>query len=277
MKNKNTLDISVYISVRNEAHRIEACLTRLSWAKEVFIFDKESTDNTIEICEKLGAIVKSVPNTNRSENSIKVFKKSGSCKWCLFLTASDLVGEKLRNIISEYINKKEIKAISLPYLTYLFGNYIPINPLSSNSKVILIRRDNILMSGRIHEEIGYLSKNFFKIPLANISDKESCILHLSNENPLEFYNKFPRYLEKEVFSRKGETVRENIILLLKSILKALIFRPSYIFGIRGLLYTTSYLSYVLSRFTVVTANKHKEKNPDLYQSYEDIRNNKIKN
>lgn len=274
MKNENNLDVTVYISVRNEAHRIEACLKRLSWAKEVFILDKESTDNTVEICKKLGAIVKSVPNTNSSQNSIKFFKKTESCKWCLFLTASDLVGEKLKNIISEYINKKEIQAISLPHLSYIFGNYIPLNPFSRNSKVVLIRRDNILMADKVHEEIGFLSKNFFKVPSPNISDKESYILHLSNENPLEFYNKFPRYLEKEVFSRKGQTVRGNIILLLKSILNALILRPSYIFGIRGLLCTTAYLSYVFSRFTVVTANKHKEDFPHLYSDYEEIRRNR---
>ena len=56
MKNENNLDISVYISVRNEAHRIEACLKRLSWAKEVFIFDKESTDNTVD--DRLVELVK---------------------------------------------------------------------------------------------------------------------------------------------------------------------------------------------------------------------------
>ena len=219
----------------------------------------------------MGAIVKKVPNLNRSHKIIEIFKQTGSCKWCLFLTASDYVGENLKNIIEKHINNPKIKAIALPYLSYMFGYYLPINPFSNNYKVILIKRDNIIMSGKIHKENGFLSKEFFKVSSPKLSDKESYILHLSNENALEFYDKFPRYLEKEVFSGKSLTTRQNIILLFKSICNALIIRPSYIFGIRGLLYTTSYLSYALSRFTVVTANKHKEEYPHFYSTYDEIR------
>tara|TARA_B100000212_G_C27353567_1_gene524770 strand:+ start:508 stop:1368 length:861 start_codon:yes stop_codon:yes gene_type:complete len=269
-----SIDISVYITVRNEAHRIEACLKRLSWVKEIFIFDKESSDNTVNICQNNGATVINVPNTPKNDKGIELFSKLGSGKWCLFLTASDLVGEKLKFIIANAIKKPEIKAISVPYLTYNFGNYVPINPFSRNTKVLLLRRDSVKLSTTVHMEIGYSEKKVYKIQQPRISDHESYIVHLANENFQEYFNKFPRYLQKEALSKDNYKVRIHIINLIKDIFNALLLRPSYVFGIRGLLYTTSYLSYVLSRFTLLTANKHRIDHPHLYKSYEDIRRNR---
>lgn len=273
---KKLLDITVYITVRNEAHRIEACLSRLSWVKEIIVFDKESTDNTVEICKRLGALVKEVPNTERHTKKIELFKKTGSCKWCLFLTASDLVGDNLKNIIETSIRKPGVKAISLPYLCYYFGNYFPVNPFSKNTKVCLIKRENVSINDKVHQENGFSDKEFLKIPQPKISEHESYVVHLANENILDFYDKFPRYLASEAFSGKDLNIKHIVSLFIKNILNALILRPTYIFGIRGLLYTTAFLSYILARFTVVTTIKLKENNPHLFQSYDEIRNQKIK-
>ena len=159
----------------------------------------------------------------------------------------------------------------MPYLAYNFGNYVQLNPFSQNSKVLLLRRNNVALSTKVHEEIGYLKKKVLKIPQPAISDHESYVLHLANENIEEYFNKFPRYLEKEALSGKDLSIKENIMLFIKSILNALFLKPSYIFGLRGLLYTTAYLSYMFARFTVLTFNKHKKDNLHLYKPYDEIR------
>ena len=115
-------DITVYITVRNEEERIEACLKRLLWAKEIIIFDKESTDKTVMICRELGANVISVPNYTVNNKCAERFKHNGSGNWCLFLTASDLLGAKLKDDILKIINKKNdtTYAIALPFLAFIF-------------------------------------------------------------------------------------------------------------------------------------------------------------
>ena len=203
---------------------------------------------------------------------MELIKKNGSCKWCLFLTASDLVGNNLKNIIENSISKPEVNAISLPYQAYLFGNYFTVSPFSRNTKLCLIKRENLLISDKVHHEIGYLNNKILKISPPKISDPESYILHLSNENVLDWYGKFPRYLGLEAFAGKDLNIKQIVILFIKNLINALILRPSYIFGIRGLLHTTAYLSFILSKFTVVTIMKLKENNPHLFQSYEEIRN-----
>ena len=63
-----TIDVSVHITVRKEAHRKEASLKRLTWVKEIFIFDKKSSDNTLNMCQNNGATVINVPNTPKIMN-----------------------------------------------------------------------------------------------------------------------------------------------------------------------------------------------------------------
>ena len=54
----NTIDkISVVIITYNEEANIERCLRSLQFADEIIIYDGNSTDNTIEICNKYNFFV----------------------------------------------------------------------------------------------------------------------------------------------------------------------------------------------------------------------------
>ncbi len=53
--------ISAYIIAYNEAEKIEAALRSIAWADEIVVADSFSTDQTVQICERLGARVIQVP------------------------------------------------------------------------------------------------------------------------------------------------------------------------------------------------------------------------
>jgi glycosyltransferase involved in cell wall biosynthesis len=267
-------DITVYITVRNEEERIKACLKRLLWAKEIIIFDKESTDKTVMICRELGANVISVPNYTVNNKGAERFKQNGSGNWCLFLTASDLLGAKLKDDILKIINKKNdtTYAVALPFLTFSFGVHLKMSPFSGNSKVLLIRRDKVLISKAVHQEIGFNGDKFLKIKSPKIDDLEAHVMHLSNETVLDYMKKFPRYMEMELHSKKNGSFFQNIKLLIKSIIIALIYKPSYIYGRRGLTTTCAYLSYVFARFAIQLDKSRNEKYVSAAEHYEKIRN-----
>jgi len=267
-------DITVYITVRNEEGRIEACLKRLLWAKEIIIFDKESTDKTVMICKELGAKVVSVPNYTVNNKGAERFKHNGSGNWCLFLTASDLLGAKLKDDILKIINKNDdtCYAIALPFLAFIFGVPLKMSPFSGNSKVLLIRRDKVLISNAVHQEIGFNGDKFLKIKSPKIDDLEAHVVHLSNETVLDYINKFPRYMEMELHSNKNGSFFKNIKLLIKSVIIALIYKPSYIYGRRGLTTTCAYLSYVFARFAIQLDKSCNEKYVSATEIYEKIRN-----
>ena len=62
--------VTVVILTKNESKRIEDCVNSVSWADEILVIDDESTDNTKEIAEGLGARVLSrkMDNEGRHRN-----------------------------------------------------------------------------------------------------------------------------------------------------------------------------------------------------------------
>ncbi|MGZ4956443.1 MAG: glycosyltransferase, partial [Methylobacter sp.] len=63
-------NVTVFLEVFNEEARIESCLKNFSWAEELIVFDKHSTDRTREIAEKYATKVITVPFTQASENIV---------------------------------------------------------------------------------------------------------------------------------------------------------------------------------------------------------------
>lgn len=49
--------ISVIVPVKNESENLRRCLPALDWADEIFVVDSQSTDQTAEVAESLGARV----------------------------------------------------------------------------------------------------------------------------------------------------------------------------------------------------------------------------
>ncbi len=49
--------VSVIVPIKNEANNLERCLSALRWANEIFVVDSMSTDGSIEIAERMNAII----------------------------------------------------------------------------------------------------------------------------------------------------------------------------------------------------------------------------
>ncbi len=52
-----TIPLSVIILAKNEADRIRDCINSVRWAEEILVVDDDSTDDTVQIAESLGARV----------------------------------------------------------------------------------------------------------------------------------------------------------------------------------------------------------------------------
>lgn len=52
-----SVPVSAVVPVKNESANIRECLTHLLWAKEIFVVDSASTDDTCDVAESMGANV----------------------------------------------------------------------------------------------------------------------------------------------------------------------------------------------------------------------------
>ena len=121
-------NISVIILTFNESIHIERCIKSLrSFADEVFIVDSFSTDNTIELAEKLGAQVFQNKWVNYSEQ----FQWGlDNCpitnKWVMRMDADEYVEHALELEIIDKINGigESVKGIYLKRKYFFMGQWI---------------------------------------------------------------------------------------------------------------------------------------------------------
>ena len=108
------IKISASIITFNEAHNIERCITSLlPVADEIFVVDSYSTDNTKEICLRLGA--RFIENPFQGHIQQKNFALEHSTnQWVLSLDADEALTPELQQSILEVKNNP------------LFGSYVVV-------------------------------------------------------------------------------------------------------------------------------------------------------
>jgi len=87
--------ISVIILTKNEENNIAACLDGLAWCDEKIVIDDHSSDKTVEIAKKKGAIIftRTMGNDFSDQRNFGLEKAKGD--WILFIDADERVSSAL--------------------------------------------------------------------------------------------------------------------------------------------------------------------------------------
>lgn len=116
MANSLTAAVLTY----NEADMIEACLSTLSWCKEILVLDTGSSDETVALASSLGARV-----VSSTESSFAARRNAllAECKtdWILYIDADERVTPELAGQIEQTIEENVAQVISFPRRNYFFG------------------------------------------------------------------------------------------------------------------------------------------------------------
>ena len=104
---KPRVAVSVFIPSKNEESNIARCIRSILWVDEVFVVDSQSTDQTIEIAEKLGAKVVQFEYKGRwpKKKNWALQNLPFAHEWVLILDADECLPpeaeEEVRMIISK--------------------------------------------------------------------------------------------------------------------------------------------------------------------------------
>jgi len=245
-----TTNVCVYITIRNEAARIANCLETFSWADEIYVFDKSSTDGSPDIARKYATEVITIENNNEKVGD-KYFKKYGWSDWVLFITASDMITPNLSREIIRLTTSEDFDkdVIGLPYKYYSFGYFTPRTTFDSVFKYILIRRCAVKMNSTVHREIEVNSKNKYTIKM---NDSFDAVHHMSNATSEEYLHKMVRYLsiEKTEYGHHS-TPKTGLVDIFKFIYMAFFKRKVFLAGYDGIAILAASLSYKLLNYLVV--------------------------
>lgn len=142
------IKLSVALAVYNEEENLAACLDGIkSFATEIVIVDGGSSDRTVEIAEKYGAIV--IVEENRTNFHINKQHAIDACNgdWILQLDADERVSTMLREEINQVISGDQNSAADAYYLkrrNYFLGRWMNKGGMYPDPVIRLFRK------GRAH-------------------------------------------------------------------------------------------------------------------------------
>lgn len=269
-------NVTVFLEVFNEEERIESCLRSFSWADEIVVFDKHSTDRTRDIAKKYATEIVLVPFSQASENVVKNISSRKSCDWVLFPTASSLIHPNLADEIIKLTSDSSFNydVIGLPYGMYSFGISSKYSPWTAVRKNILIRRSALQLSSKLHNEISFNSNRVFDMPFMA---KGELLYHCTHKNADDFFDRVIRYTRYEAQYEKsvdsGQALKKAFFDIFKSLVIVIFRRRSFVLGWDGIALSLAYICYFIMKFIYVWDIGRKNGNivyPDLRHEIDEL-------
>ena len=225
--------LSAVVLSKNEAKNIVDCLKSLSFCDEVIVVDDDSTDNTANIAQKLGAKVyqRDLNSDFSSQRNFGLQKAGG--KWVLFIDCDERVSKELAREIIQIVNDPlhSYKGFYMRRLDYMWGKLIKHGEVGGIKLLRLAYRDSGIWKRRIHEywEIGGLTR-LLKNPLFHYPHPTLAVF-VSDISRMTTLHALANYEEG-----KYASIFKVIIWPFGHFIKNFILRRGYLDGNRGLVY-----------------------------------------
>lgn len=118
--------ITGIIIAKNEEERIADCIDSLFFCYEIIVVDGGSSDNTMEIAKRIGALVFSHKTDNFSSMR-NVGLQKANMEWVLYVDADERVSKELSQEINRLISNSDrdnkLNGYFLKRKNFYFGNY----------------------------------------------------------------------------------------------------------------------------------------------------------
>ena len=115
--------ISAVILSKNSEKKIEKCLSSLKgWADEIIIVDAGSTDNTVRIAERFGALVYLHPFSGSFAQERNFGTEKASSGWVLQLDSDEIVTDALKSKCDEILPETKCAAFKFRRKNIFLGH-----------------------------------------------------------------------------------------------------------------------------------------------------------
>lgn len=185
--------ISAVVLARNEAERIGDCITSLNFAQEKIVIDNGSTDDTIKIAEKNGAVVYKATGDFSKLRNLGLAK--AKFDWILYIDADERITPKLEteilSTVKSFDPEKSPKGYFIRRRNYYLGREWPYQ---DKLERFFWKKSLTGWSGPLHEtakvngEIGVLNE---------------LLIHYSHRTLTEMVSKTNEWSEVEARLRFG--------------------------------------------------------------------------
>ncbi len=180
--------LSVVVITLNEEKTLERCLQHLPSGVELVVLDSGSTDQTVSIAKRFGAVVyeRLFDNYAAQKNAAIAF---ASRAWILSLDADEVLTLELQNsilkIVQEEKSKKYLAYTVSRSLVYM-GQRLRFGK-TQDHPIRLFQRGKTQFEGAIHEKL---------IVNAAVGSLDGDLLHYSYQNLDDYFARFNSYTKR---------------------------------------------------------------------------------
>lgn len=189
MNNKER-KLSVIIPTYNVEDLVGQAIDSVKWADEIFVVDSFSTDKTVEIAKAKGARVvqhEYVYSAKQKNWAIPQAKN----EWILLLDSDEVVTSKLKKTVLGLLKSDEIEkydGFGIARKHFFLGKFLRWGGRYPLYNIRLFRKNCRYEDRDVHAHI-ILPKDKIK----NIHGSKGDMLHYSDRNLSQFFEKFNRY------------------------------------------------------------------------------------
>lgn len=188
MINQGATKISAFVISFNGERTIKACLSSLSFADEIILVDKSSTDKTVELANGLCDKVFIVPWSPTVEET-RAFAAS-QCRndWIVFLDDDEILNAPAIDFASKLPSDTGPQIFGFARKEYIIGRHSEGAYYWPNWQIRMFHKDALLFTNKVHD--GYTIKGkVTNLPV----DTGVRVEHLSHPDVSTFIEKTNRY------------------------------------------------------------------------------------
>lgn len=146
--------LSVIVITKNEAHNIASCLQSVLFADQLVVLDSGSTDDTVEIAEKIGAEVSQSADWSGFGVQKNRALALARCDWVLSMDADERLSSELEKEISAVLANPKFDVYSVPRLSSYCGQDMHYSGWYPDRITRLFKRDAANFSDDlVHEKL----------------------------------------------------------------------------------------------------------------------------
>jgi glycosyltransferase involved in cell wall biosynthesis len=222
--------LSVILITRNEEANLDDCLASLDkLANQIVVVDTQSTDRTLDIAKKYGALISSPPDWPGFGPQKNRALDLANSDWVLSLDADERLTPDLRAEIQSVLMNPQAECYAIPRLSWYCGRFMRHSGWTPDYVDRLFKRGTAHFSeDLVHERL---------IPNGSVLKLKNQMLHYSFMNQEQVRAKMERYSTdsaQQAFA-KGKTANPIKALLhgTWSFIRTYILRAGFLDGPQG--------------------------------------------
>jgi len=181
--------LSAFVIAYNRASLLETCLRAASFADELIVVDKSSTDNSAVIAARYADRVEIVPWSPTVEETRAFALSLCRHEWILFLDDDEILSPESGPFLRDGLGEWDADILTIPLRHYILGVHDERAYYWPEVHHRLFRRGAIEFIPTVHGGVALQSDRIVNIPV----DSGVCIHHLSYRDVTSWIERTNRY------------------------------------------------------------------------------------